>query len=457
MILSSISHVWQRMRPHPERVRTVVRLAYPVALGMISITLLNVVDTAMLGRLGSIPLAAAGISGVAYFAVVFSIAGIGIGVQTLTARRFGEGDLRQCGQVLNAGIFLALVTGIPLVLASGAIAHVVSPFLSQQSEVTGLGAVYMRYRFLGSVFLLLNMVYRGFYNGIGDTRQQLVSAIIVTVSNILLDYALIFGNLGSPKMGIAGAAIASTLATAIGSAYFFAISLLRKYRQVYRLYRHFMHALSRVRPIVRLSLPVMGQRLMSNGTFFVFFSIVARIGTMELAASNIIRSVIGLSIMPAIGIGVAAMTLVGQNLGARKPDEAEVFAWDAAKLAAYLMAGIGLLFVAFPRFIFMVYTSDPAVIALGRTPLIYLGLTQAFGGISLVLEQSLQGAGNTRYVMFAEIIVCSLFYLPVAYLLGIRAHLGITGAWLGELAYWIMMSSLMAAKFRTGTWKSITV
>jgi len=453
--LSSFSHLWQRMRPHPVRVRTVIRLAYPVALGMISITFLNVVDTAMLGRLGSTPLAAAGISGVAYFAIVFSIAGIGIGVQTLTARRYGEGEVLQCGQVLNAGLILALIAGIPLVLASGAIASLLSPLLSQQSEVAQLGAIYLRYRFLGSVFLLLNMVYRGFYNGIGDTRQQLMSAIIVTVSNILLDYALIFGNLGAPKMGIAGAAIASSIATALGSAYLIVISLMKRYRITYRLYQHFGHALSRIRPIVRLSLPVMGQRLMSNGSFFIFFSIVGRIGTLELAASNIIRSVLNLSSMPATGIGVAAMTLVGQNLGAKKPDEAEVFAWEAAKLAAYLMAGIGLLFVVFPQFIFMIYTSDPAVIALGRTPLRFLGLTQAFGGISLVIEQSLQGAGNTRYVMIAEILVCLLFYLPIAYLLGIHLHLGITGAWLGELAYWIVMSSLMAAKFRTGTWKRI--
>lgn len=455
--MNHLSRVWQGMKLHPMRVRKVVRLAYPVALGMISITLLNVVDTAMLGRLGSIPLAAAGISGVAYFAIVFSLAGIGVGVQTLTARRYGERELLQCGQVLNAGLILSLIAGIPLVLASGGLAKLISPFLSQQSEVVSLGAIYLRYRFLGAAFLLLNMVYRGFYNGIGDTKQQLVSAIIVTISNILLDYALIFGNLGLPKMGIAGAAIASTIATGVGSVYFVSISLLRRYKASYYPYRHFSRAVSRFGAIIRLSLPVMGQRLISNGSFFIFFSIVARIGTLELAASNIIRSVIGLSIMPAIGIGVAGMTLVGQNLGAEKPDEAELFAWDAAKLAAYLMAGIGLSFVAFPRFIFMIYTSDPAVIALGRMPLIFLGLTQAFGGVSLVLEQSLQGAGNTRYVMLAEVIVCSLFYLPVAYLLGIHLHLGITGAWLGELVYWVTMSSLMASKFRTGTWKLIRV
>jgi Na+-driven multidrug efflux pump len=167
-----------RVRLHPERSRTVIRLAYPVSLGMLSITLLSVVDTAMLGRLGSLPLAAAGISGVGYFAVVFSLAGIGIGVQTLTSRRYGEGHLLQCGNVLNAGLLLALIGGIPLVIASTWIAGIISPFLSQDPQVAQLGATYLRYRFLGSTFLLLNMVYRGFFSGVGDTRQLMTSAVL---------------------------------------------------------------------------------------------------------------------------------------------------------------------------------------------------------------------------------------------------------------------------------------
>jgi Na+-driven multidrug efflux pump len=161
--------------------------------------------------------------------------------------------------------------------------------------------------------------------------------------------------------------------------------------------------------------------------------------------------------MPAIGIAVAAMSLVGQNLGAKKPSQAEVFAWDAAKLAAILMAIVGMLFVLFPRAIFMIYTTDTEVIALGRIPLIFLGLTQALGGVSVVLEHSLQGAGNTGFVMLAEVLASMLLYLPVAYLLGIRTSLGITGAWLAEVVYWSALSLLMVAKFRTGTWKTIRV
>ena len=449
--------LWKRMKLHPTRSRAVIHLAYPVALGMLSITLLSVVDTAMLGRLGAVPLAAAGISGVGYFAIVFSLAGIGIGVQTFTSRRYGEGNYAQCGNVLNAGLLLALIGGIPFVVASAWIAGVVSPLLSNDPGVVSLGETYLRYRFLAAISLFLNQVYGGFFNGIGDTKRQMTSAILITGANILLDYILIFGHAGLPRMGIAGAAIASVIATGIGSVYYIAVSLSHFYRDRYKPYHHLSLALPWFAPILRLSLPVMGQRFISNGSFFALFSIVSRIGTLELAASNVIRSIYGLSIMPAIGIGIAAATLVGQNLGASQPKEAEQYAWEAAKLGAYLMGGIGLLFIAYPKAIFSIYTSDLAVIALGRLPLIMLGVVQTFAGVALVIGRALQGAGNTRYVMLAELFVCSLLYLPFAYLLGLRLRLGIVGAWSGEFIYWLTLALLMSWKFHQGTWKKIRV
>ncbi len=455
--LALLSASWEKMRLHPVRSRAVIRLAYPVALGMLSITLLNVVDTAMLGRLGSVPLAAAGISGVGYFAIVFSLAGIGIGVQTLVSRRYGEGNYRHCGEVLNAGLMLALIAGIPLLIAAPWIAEAVSPLLSADPEVRLLGKTYLRYRFLAALFLLTSQVYVGFFNGIGHTKRQMTSAILTTGANILFDYLLIFGHAGFPRMGVAGAAVASVIATGIGMIYFTLVGTLGPYRARYHLYRGIRSALSWFGPIVRLSLPVMGQRALSHGTFFIFFSIISRIGIAELAATNVLRSVIGLSLMPAIGIAVAAASLVGQNLGARDADKAEGYAWEAAKLAAYLMGGIGILFVAIPRQIFLIYTPDAAVISLGRLPLILLGVIQAFGGIGVVLSRALQGAGNTRFVMLAELVVCTVLYLPIAYFLGVKLGLGITGAWSGELVYWLFLAVVMSWKFHQGTWKHINL
>ncbi len=452
-----IESAWRRLQLHPEYSRTVVRLAYPVSLGMLSITLLGVVDTAMLGRLGPAPLAAAGISAVGYFTLIFSLGGIGVGVQTITSRRYGEGNDPACGETLTSGVMLAIVFGLPFLVANAWFAQFFAPLLSSDSQVKWLGEIYLRYRLLGAIFFLLNMVYRGFYNGLGDTKKQLVSAIIVTVVNIALDYLLIFGNLGFPRMGIKGAAIASTIATGIGTVYFLIASLSSDYRDRFTPYRHVWGAVRRTLPILRLSVPVMAQQFIANGSFFAFFSIVARIGTLELAASNVIRSVLGLSIMPAIGLGTAAATMVGQNLGAARAREAELFTWEAVKLASYLMGGIGLLFMVFPREIFAIYTNDPAVIELGRIPLLILGATQALDGAAIVLSQGLQGAGNTRYVMVIELLVCGFIYLPIAYFFGLQLHGGIIGAWSGEFIYWFAFALFMAWRFREGSWKRIRV
>jgi len=450
-------HVWNRMRLHPAVYRPLLRRAYPVSLGMLSFTLLSVVDTAMLGRLGAGPLAAAGISSTAYFAIVFSLAGIGIGVQSLVSRRSGENQPVQCGEVFNAGLLLTFVAGVPLVLVAPQLARFVAPVFSNDAAIVRMGETYLHYRFLGSVFFLVNWAYRGFYNGMGDTKKQLIYAVLITGANIVLDYFLIFGHAGFPRMEIQGAAIASSIALGIGTVYLLAASLRSGYRVGCRLYRNVAHFVSWIGPILRLSIPVMAQRFLSETSFFVFFLIISRIGILELAATNVMLSVYHLTIMPALGIAVAAATFVGQGLGANNPEQAERTAWEGAKMAAYLMGGLGLLFIAVPGAVFSIYTSDPQVIAAGRLPLMLLGLTQAFGGVAIVLSNALQGAGNTRFVMLAELLICGGIYLPSAYLIGLQFGGGIVGAWTGEYVYWIFLALLVTWKFRKGTWKTIRI
>lgn len=449
--------VLRRLALNAEDSRHVIRLAYPVVLGMTSFTLLSVVDTAMLGRLGPAPLAAAGIAGVLFFAVVFSLAGIGIGVQTLTARRFGEGSHAECGAVTNAGLTLALAFGIPVSLAAPWLGRFLSPILSGDANVVALGGQYLHYRFLGSAFMLTNWVLRGFFAGIGETRHQMVASIVTTAANILLDYGLIFGKLGLPKMGIRGAAIASSIAIGAGTLYLAAVALSAGHRNRFALLRRPFFVRRWMRPIVRLSLPVIAQRITANGSWFVFFWVVSRIGTVELAATNVIRSIYHLTIMLGVGLGTAAAALVGQRLGSEDPQRAERLGWEATKLAALSMGAVGLLFFVIPGPILQIYTSDPAVIAVGKTPLFLLGFVQAFAGIALVLSQSLQGAGNTRFVMAAELAICGTLYLPVVYVLGMHTRLGLIGAWTGEFIYWTVLAAIMSWKFARGRWKRILV
>jgi putative MATE family efflux protein len=450
-------NVLARFFPRYTLSREVLRLAAPVTLGMLTFTLLTVVDTAMLGRLGAVSLAASGVAGVLFFSVVFPISGFSVGVQALTARRFGEGNETQCGQVLNTGIGLCIALGVPLMIGAPWLARTIAPLSSNDPEVLAAGSIYLHYRFLGSAFMLLNFTARGFFAGIGKTRHQLVGSILITAINILLDYVLIFGHAGFPRMGIQGAAVASSIALGAGTIYYITvITLAPSYRRRFSAFRPPSFSAQWFRPIVRLSIPVLAQRILSNGAWAVFFLIVARIGTIELAAANVIRSIYHLTIMIGVGLGTAASALVGQNLGSAKPDRAEQLAWEAVRLAAWSMTIVGILFFVVPVWVFRVYTNDVSVVGAGRLPLMILGFVQAFAGVALVLSQALQGAGNTRYVMVVE-LVCVGCYLPTVYFLGLRTPLGLLGAWTGEYVYWLLLAAAMAWKFRTGTWKSIVV
>ncbi|NQT92434.1 MAG: MATE family efflux transporter [Lentisphaerae bacterium] len=446
--------LWAAILPCPTLSKDVLRLATPVTLGMLTFTLLSIVDTAMLGRLGAVPLAAAGVAGVLYFAVVFPISSMSVGTQSLVARRFGEGNEAQCGQILNTGLVLCFAFGIPLVIAAPWLARVIAPLSSNDPQVIEAGAVYLQYRLLGSPFMLLNFVSSGFFAGIGKTKHQLVGSIFITATNILLDYLLIFGNAGFPKLGIQGAAIASSIALGVGTVYYMTVLVLPKYKARYSTFRRPWFASQWLRPMVRLSSPILAQRILSNGAWAVFFAIIARIGTIELAATNVIRSIYHLSIMIAVGFGTAAAALIGQNLGAKNPEKAEQMAWESVKLTTYAMIIIGILFLTVPGFVFRIYTAEASVIGAGRLSLMLLGFVQAFAGVALVLSLSLQGAGNTRYVMVVEFI-CVLLYLPTVYVLGLRTSLGLVGAWTGEYVYWIVLAIAMVWKFRTGSWKTI--
>ncbi len=440
-----------------EPARRVLELATPVILGSLSTTLLTTVDTIMLGRLGKEPLAASGIAGVFFFALVFSLGSISVGIQALTARRYGEGEFARCGEVLRTGLLLAAAIGMPLSVAAAWIASISSPILSGDPVIADLGSAYLRFRLYGAAPTLLSAAYGAFYAGIGATRRVLHNALLVTAINIVLAYGLIFGRLGLPKLGIEGAGLAATLAMGCGLAYYVAVWCLPSVRGRFAAGRRSGQAAAWIRAMVRLSAPIVLQRVISYGSWFGFFFVVSRIGTAELAATNVIRQIYSLPITIAGGVGVATATLVGQSLGAQRPDDAERFGWEGARIAAYAMGAIGLLFVFLPEPLLRIYTGEPSVIAAGRGPLFWLGFVQAFAGTALVLSQALQGAGNTRFVLASELLVCGLVYLPVVFVLGLRTPLGLSGAWVGEYVYWIVVTTIMALKFRERGWKRIRI
>lgn len=445
------------LRLNPELSRKVWKLAYPIILANLSLTLLNVVDTAMLGRLSPAALAAAGIGGVVFLTVVSTLGALSLGTQVLTARRHGEKEMAQCGQVLDNSLALALILGGIFTLLSPWLAHFLPPHLESGATMGRLLGTYIQYRFYGVVFVLLNLAFGGFFNGIGRTKIRMNAAIIIAAANILLNYLLIFGKLGFPQLGVQGAALASTLATGLATLYYLGASLGKRYRSEYKYFHLSNIALSQIGKLGRLSLPLMIRMLVGMGGFLVFFRIIGRIGTLELAASNILRSLNSISYMVGAALGAAATTLVGRNMGATEYERAEASGWEAVKLGMMVMGALGVLFIFLPASVMRIYTDDLEVIRMGVTILRILGIAQIFNAIGTVLSPALIGAGDTWFILGVEIGNTCFLYLPLAWLFGVHLGFGVIGAWTAELIYVLSYALMMAIRFRKGRWKGIRI
>jgi Na+-driven multidrug efflux pump len=191
--------------------------------------------------------------------------------------------------------------------------------------------------------------------------------------------------------------------------------------------------------------------------FAVFLKIMGMAGTPELAATNIVIAIASLAWMPGYGFGIAAAALVGQSLGAGKPEDAEHYAWESVKIGVLVMGFLGILFFLIPEPFMWIFSDDADVIRHGSRALRILAVIQFIDAFGIILSESLEGAGMVRFVMVSEILVNWLYFMPLAYILVLYFNMGITGGWLSLAGYILIFAILMVYKFREGSWKQVKV
>ncbi len=424
---------------------------------MISQTLMNLVDTAMVGRLGASALAATGLGGILSWMVMGSFGAVHVGTQAVAARRYGEGRPWEAGRALDNALVLSLVIGS---VGSFLIAPLMSqtlPLFTNDPAVIVQGKGYVYLRLLGVLPFMIIMAHRGFFNGIGETHQFMVIGILMNVINAGLNWVLIFGHFGLPAMGARGAALGSTIGTVIGMLAFAYVGLRHPHKNDYRYYRIANVSTSMERRILGLTIPSGSRSLLVMLGFSIFSGIVARLGTVEMAATNVILNIVSLSYMPGFGFGIAAASLIGQKLGEGDPDTAEAFGWEAGRLGVITMGVMGCIFIGAPGFLMKVFTEDPMVVAAGALPLRLMGFVQVFDALGMVLGGALEGAGMTKWVFFAELTVNWLFFLPFSFIAAYPLGLGLTGAWIAFGSYLALYGTVVTIKFSRGSWKTIEV
>ncbi len=424
-------------------------LALPIIAAMVSQNVLNLVDTAMVGRLSPAALAGVGLASFLNFMAVAFITGMSSAVQAMAARRVGEGKLDETAVPLNGGILLSLAMGVPLAALLIWQAPAIIGALNNDPEVIEAGSTYLQLRLLSIFAIGMNFSFRGYWSAIKLARLYMYTLLWVHGINIALNYCLIFGKFGFPEMGVAGAGLGTTISIFIGTLTYFVLGW-RYARPAGFLARR--PSREQFSNLLRLGLPSSIQQLLFAAGFTVLFWIVGKVGTNELAVANVLINVSLVAVLPGVGFGLAAATLAGQALGRNDPVDAHRWAWDVFKVASILFLGIGLPMVLMPRAILGIFLPDPALVELGVLPLRLIGLGIFIDGLGLILMHALFGVGAARLVMSVSVGLQWLLFLPLAWLLGPVWGLGLTAIWLAMTAYRGLQSLVLAMAWERRGW-----
>lgn len=438
----------------------VFRLAWPVVLQNLLNMTMFLVDTWMIRFAGPEAMAAMGVAGPLSHMVTLLAGALSVGAIATVARAWGEGDRAKQEGEAAAALALAAAAGVPL----SALGLWLLPSAAELFPVPGSSGVTKMARdylfFQGCAFLPLCLfaASAGILRAAGQTRVPMFSALAANGANVFLNWVFIFGNLGAPRMGVAGAGLATAISLGLEAALNVAFLFTRASR--IRLGPSSWRGVTRasVGRLARVTLPAAAEPLVLQTGWLVYNKAITILGVASVAAHRAAITIESLTYMPGHAFAVAGSALVGQFLGARRPDKAAASLRECALLAAGTMSAIGLLFVAFPvplaRFFVPVPPSDDVVRA-AATCLAIAAIEQPFLALAMALGGALRGAGDTRTPVAVGFLGVWLVRIPLAWMLGAPERLGLTGIWITMIADWLARTLVFLVIVRRGKWKAI--
>jgi multidrug resistance protein, MATE family len=440
--------------PKKDRFQRILWLSLPIVGGMVSQNVMNLVDTAMVGTLGDAALGAVGLGGFANFMFMALLLGLSVGVQTTASRRKGAGQLDEMAVPLNGGLLVVLCVAPPLSMLLYWAVPLIYPYLNSDPEVIAQGVPYLQARVLAILFVGANFAFRGYWNAVDLPRLYMNSLIVMHATNIFLNWVLIFGNLGAPTLGVQGAGIASAASTVVGCSIYVWLGF-RHARSAGFLQR--LPARAQLLALVRLSLPSGVQQLFFATGFVLTFWIIGQVGTREMAAATVLLNLTLVALLPGLGLGLAAATLVGQALGRNDPADASRWGWDVARVGMVTLAVLGLPGALWPELLLTVFIHDPETMAVARFPMRLVGIGMAVEGLGMVMMHSLLGAGDTKRVMKIAVLAQWGAFLPLAYLVGPVLGFGLIVIWCLQVGYRAAMAGVFTLLWVRGDWARIKV
>jgi len=434
--------------------KNILRLALPMMTSIVFHDLFNIVDMFFVGKLGPEAVAAVSMSGLLIHMIIIAAVGIATGTVAMIAVYVGAKEQEKAENVVVQAIFMGLFISIVIAVLGYFLAKPCLKLLGAADDVLPMGIKYIRITSIGAFSILLGIIISASLRGAGDAVTPMRILIFSTIINIILDPLLIFGIWKFPKLGVAGSAFATLIARTI--------SVLLLFRVIFKGHSLFQIKLNRFHIDIRtmwkmFKIGIFGslQMLIRNISNLVIMKIVSLYGTFAVAAFGINIRLIMLMHMFGVGIGNASATLVGQNLGAGKPDRAEKSALMAAGFYELIIIFISSIFFIFPKEIIGVFNKHPQVIQIGSICLRILLTSFIFVALSIVLGKAMSGAGYTMIPMIVTAIALIGLRIPLSFTLSQYTDLKANGIWIAIATSNVILGILMTITLKKGKWKTV--
>lgn len=435
-------------------VREMLRITWPAFIELVMSTLFGMVDMVMVGRLGPPAIAAVGLTNQPFMLLMAIFAAVNIGGTALVAWNVGANNINKAKAVTRQIIIINLILGLFISILGVLAADSIVRFMGAGPDTLKMARVYFQIVASGLIFQALMMGISACLRGAGQTRIPMAYNVGSNFLNVFGNYVLIYGRLGFPRLGVAGAAVSTTIARLIAclSALYF-VYLSRRSELKISIKDNYRFDWNIIKKVFNIGLPSAVEQFVLQSGLMLFAKIVSGLGTAGFAAHQIGLNISGLSFSPSMAFGVATTTLVGQSLGAGDAEKAEEYARLIMKVAVGIACVAGLIFILFSHPLARLYTSDLVVAGMAGTVLKILALAQPGQSTQLTLAGALRGAGDTMYPLYASILGIWVFRVGATFLLVNVFGWGLIGAWIALVTDQYIRSTVIYLRFRSGKWK----
>lgn len=432
-------------------------MAWPSAIEAVLVGLVSSIDIMMVGSLGASAIAAVGITNQPKFILLAIIFSLNVGVTAIVARRRGEKDREGANRCLRQALVICLMMSAILSVIGFTYARPLLLFAGAQADVIDYAVTYFRIIAIGNFFTSVSLTINAAQRGSGNTKISMRTNIVANIVNLTFNFLLINGHFGFPKLGVAGAAIA----TLLGNIVAFSMSLRSitkadgflhiKFKSDWKLDKE------TVKSIMSISSSSFVEQICMRVGFLVTTMLVASLGTIAFATHQICMNIVNLSFTFGDGLGIGASALVGQNLGAKRPDLATIYSKTIQRIALTVGAILFILFIGGRYFLVGLFTNDDSIIQMGGKIMIIMAMMSPVQTVSVVIGGTLRGAGDTKFVAYSSLISIGIVRPLTTWLFCYPLGFGILGAWFSFMTDQCLRFLINSWRFKTGKWTKIRI